>query len=725
MFPDSSAGRAALRRVTPEITEKERDIMKKAVKKSAALALALVLLLVLLPAGASADNDGGECGAEGDNLTWTYSSNTLRIQGTGEMADYSRGGAPWDQYAVSQVEIGSGVTGIGSYAFGDNGVLTSVSMPESLSRIGDCAFLYCNNLESADIPDSVTYIGIDAFYFCQKMQNQNLPRSLTTIGDRAFGYCKKLTAISIPASVSSIGSSAFEGCSGIVSIDVDPANPYYVCVDDVLYTEDLRGLLLCAADKEGSFAVPETVVDISEGAFEGCSSLTEITIPASTKLVFDTFKGCSSLTAITVSEDNSDYADDSGVLHDKTGTTLLRCPPGKTGTYTVRSSVTSIKSGAFEDCSRLVSIDLPDGLKEISVSTFSGCSGLTSMFVPEGVSSIGSFAFDKCNNLTVVHLPASLTSIGIYAFSGCDSLRDVYFYGSREDWSAISIESNNECLQNAALHFTVPLVITVQPLDFRGAVGDKATFTVEATGDGLSYQWYVKNPGSSKFSKSSVTKATYSVTLTADNSGRQLYCVVTDQYGSSVQTNTVSMTVRAEALQITKQPVDYVGAAGSTATVTVEAAGDGLSYQWYIKNPGASKFSKSSVTKATYSVTLTASNSGRQLYCVVTDAAGNKAQTNTVSMTVEAVPFGAPVLKSATAGTNGITVSWNAVSGATQYRVYRQTGSGGWTGLGDVTGTSYTDAAVTSGTAYTYTVKAYNGSTWSGFDAKGITATAK
>jgi fibronectin type 3 domain-containing protein len=86
--------------------------------------------------------------------------------------------------------------------------------------------------------------------------------------------------------------------------------------------------------------------------------------------------------------------------------------------------------------------------------------------------------------------------------------------------------------------------------------------------------------------------------------------------------------------------------------------------------------------------------------------------------------FGAPVLKSAGAGTNGITVTWNAVSGAKSYRVYRKTDSG-WLGLGDVTGTSYTDADVIPGVTYTYTVKAWNGTSWSGFDAKGVSAAAK
>ena len=270
-----------------------------------------------------------------------------------------------------------------------------------------------------------------------------------------------------------------------------------------------------------------------------------------------------------------------------------------------------------------------------------------------------------------------------------------------------------------------PLEIIADLADYVGPVGSTASFTAQATGTGLSYQWYVKNRTASRFSRSSVTDATYSVTLTAANSGRQLYCVVTDAYGNKAQTNTVSMTVQAEALNITRQPVDYVGAAGSKASFTVEAEGEGLSYQWYVKNPGSSRFSKSSITKASYSVTLTEANSGRQLYCVVSDAYGNKAQTNTVSMTLKAAPFGAPVLKSATAGADGITVTWGAVSGATAYRVYRKTASGGWTGLKDVSGTSCTDASVTGGTTYTYTVKAWNGSTWSGFDAKGVSATAQ
>ena len=58
---------------------------------------------------------------------------------------------------------------------------------------------------------------------------------------------------------------------------------------------------------------------------------------------------------------------------------------------------------------------------------------------------------------------------------------------------------------------------------------------------------------------------------------------------------------------------------GQTAKLTVKASGDGLTYTWYIKNEGAGKYTKSSVTKSTYSVTMSSKIKDRQVYCVVTE----------------------------------------------------------------------------------------------------------
>ncbi|MBR4692190.1 MAG: hypothetical protein IKP17_05480 [Oscillospiraceae bacterium] len=178
-----------------------------------------------------------------------------------------------------------------------------------------------------------------------------------------------------------------------------------------------------------------------------------------------------------------------------------------------------------------------------------------------------------------------------------------------------------------------PLALTAELEDYVGPLGSMATFTAQATGEGLTYQWWVKKPTATKFSKSSITADTYSVELTSARDGNQVYCIVTDAYGNTVQTNTATMTL-AEPLTITAELEDFSGPLGSMATFTVEATGEGLTYQWWVKKPSAAKFSRSSITAATYSVELTEARNGNQVYCVVTDAWGNTVQTNTATMTV-------------------------------------------------------------------------------------------
>ena len=87
-------------------------------------------------------------------------------------------------------------------------------------------------------------------------------------------------------------------------------------------------------------------------------------------------------------------------------------------------------------------------------------------------------------------------------------------------------------------------VITVQPENVTvSAAGEKATVSVKAKGDGLTCQWYVMNQGGEKFGKSKIKKDTYSVKMTKKRNGRQLYCVITDQNGKTVQSNTVTIAI--------------------------------------------------------------------------------------------------------------------------------------------------------------------------------------
>ncbi len=198
-----------------------------------------------------------------------------------------------------------------------------------------------------------------------------------------------------------------------------------------------------------------------------------------------------------------------------------------------------------------------------------------------------------------------------------------------------------------------PVSIVKQPASAVVMLGHKASVSVDAAGVELTYQWYFKNPGGTKFHKSSVTTDTYTVKMADSVNGRQVYCVITDKYGNSVKTETV--TIKLGATIIT-QPQSVTVADGSTAKVSVEAEGDGIKYQWYFKNPGGTKFHKSSVTTDTYTVKMSASADERQVYCVITDSAGNTVTTDIVTIYM-AHSYGEGVVENEVSCTkDGITV---------------------------------------------------------------------
>ena len=326
-------------------------------------------------------------------------------------------------------------------------------------------------LESLTIPEGVLYI--DAFSGCIGLKSVSLPDGLVGIGESAFQNCIKLTDPSIPASVLSIGKQAFAGCMGITGFNIDAANPNYTTSDGVLFDKSMTTLIQCPARKTGDYIIPDSVKNLADGAFSNCKLLEIISIPSSvTEIGSSVFQGAESLTGINVTADNLNYASDGGVLFDKSLTTLIACPGGKSGTYEVPSgtveiglnafsncfgltgvsfpasltrirengfsgsglisidipeSVTGIGYAAFADCIGLASVDLPDNLSSIEDKTFSNCLGLTSIVIPERVTYIGENAFEGCRSLTELLIPDAVTTLETGAFNRCKNLASVTF----------------------------------------------------------------------------------------------------------------------------------------------------------------------------------------------------------------------------------------------------------------------------------------------------------
>ena len=300
----------------------------------------------------------GTCGAEGDNLTWTLSCDSvLTISGTGAMAEWisSSSSVPWysNKSTIRSVIIEDGVTSIVDWAFENCTNLISVTIPNSFKSIGARIFSGCTALTSVTIPNSVTSIEKYAFFGCSALTSIEIPNSVTSIAEGAFASCLSLTSIEIPNSVTSIAYSAFGYCTALTSI-----------------------------------AIPNSVTNIGDWAFYGCSSLTTIEIPNSvTSIGRDAFLSCNSLTSIEIP-----------------------------------NSVTSIGNETFSGCSGLTSVTIPNSVTSIGDHAFYWCIGLPSVTIPNSVTSIGNEAFSGCTGLTsITNLATTPQAVSTYVFGNPSS----------------------------------------------------------------------------------------------------------------------------------------------------------------------------------------------------------------------------------------------------------------------------------------------------------------
>ncbi len=235
------------------------------------------------------------------------------------------------------------------------------------------------------------------------------------------------------------------------------------------------------------------------------------------------------------------------------------------------------------------------------------------------------------------------------------------------------------------LHVTVTgaskPTITTQPVSVTVQEGETATFTVEAEGAGLSYQWYYKKPGTTTWTtvKNNGKSATYTLTTEARHNGYSYRCKVTNSAGSTTSSEALLTVVTQPPAEpvITSQPVDVTVTEGAKATFRVVASGEGLTYQWYYQTPSSATWNivKTKGKSATYTVTTEARHNGYQYACVVTYAEGS-ATSNAATLTVivsepvpnEPVITGNPVDVTVTAGQkatfrviasgDGLTYQW-------------------------------------------------------------------
>ena len=343
------------------------------------------------------------------------------------------------------------VTVIGEYAFSLCHNLREVILPEGVLRLEGEAFSWCENLTTVTLPETLSVIGTSAFAYCENLTNINLPSNLTFINDYTFTGCTSLLAVTIPDSVTYIGSCAFFECDNLITITL-PASVIEIGEGAFKHCNSLLDILVdpenpVYSSRDGAlFNKDQTTLILCPGGLLG-----RFTVPASVVDLEDAFDGCYSLTHIDVDKNNPYYAAHDGILYSRDLTRLIRCPMGRRGSVIIPDFVTDLESGSFYECCFLTSVTIPDTVDYLSGWLFSNCTGLTRVDIPDSVTYIGYDTFYNCSSLVDITIPDSVTFIEASAFVLCSSLTSITIPEGVTDIYE-STFSNCTSLQNVDLH---------------------------------------------------------------------------------------------------------------------------------------------------------------------------------------------------------------------------------------------------------------------------------
>lgn len=333
-----------------------------------------------------------------ENVTWTLENGVLTISGEGAMADYTTASgeeAPWyvQRESITAIEIQTGVTAIGEYAFRQCSQAVSVSIPETVTEIGAYAFWACAALKEISFPSRLEKIPVAACKGCKNLTSVEIPEQVTVISGEAFNYCENLSSVTFEGQkLEKIVSMAFSNCA-LTSVTI-PAS--VTSID--MYAFKNNGLT--SVTFEGT---PQT---IHNAAFKDCPSLKTVYVPESAAVFSAITSGTKYVleSGVTLGQDGNPVKDGYtfiGWTVDESGFQTAQWEEnvqeiggqfGKGLTWSLKNGQLTISgSGSMDGIYLEMDVPWKDYKSEI-----------TSIVVEEGVTKLCSKSFTNCENLTSV-----------------------------------------------------------------------------------------------------------------------------------------------------------------------------------------------------------------------------------------------------------------------------------------------------------------------------------
>ncbi len=348
-------------------------------------------------------------------------------------------------------EVPNTLSVIGKFAFYKSAV-SSINIPNSVTTIGESCFAENTKLEKVTLGNGCGELPKNVFSGCSLLSSIVLSNGLSTISDAAFANCKVLESISIPGTVLQIGQNTsvsdlpFYNCTALKSIRFEDGvqslilGSYYssgtgyglfsTCPLEEVYIgrnityqnsyynfekhpEYYGYSAFYNQPKLAKVTISSTVTEIPAYLFYKNASLTLTSLPKVKKIGASAFQDCSKLTTLNLGQDLQVVGNDA--FNGCSNVTKLTFP----------DVTTTIGARAFQNCSSVTEVTVGKELKTIGASAFLNCKSFTALLLPDEFTTMGESAFEDCIKLTVAKLGKSLTAVPARAFKNCIALSEM------------------------------------------------------------------------------------------------------------------------------------------------------------------------------------------------------------------------------------------------------------------------------------------------------------
>ena len=611
--------------------------------------------------------------------------------------------------SLSNVLIGDNIKSIGSSAFSGCSAagFNKLSIPSSVTSVGANAFDGCTSLATVSFAVSgCTKLNNYAFANCSALTDVSLPTSdLETIGTNVFENCAKLTTITIPSTVESVGKAAFKGCKALNRVTLTTNSSF----------KTISAEMFMNCDSLQNIEIPDSVIKIDSSAFEGCKALATVTIPGSiTTLGGRAFYDCDALTYVVIPRSVETFGSSTLAECSSLETVIILSTRAPTTSSKFMYNCKNATIYCYEDATGVINYAKKDGIK--CEATLAGAEGIFVVILKQ------------LENITGAEIGKSYTFTAKVASEGNLSYEWFIKNPGDSEFKTTGVTTDKYTVNLTAANDGVQVMYKVKvtspdnssvTADTESAAAVVSTFGIPAAkadmvlDSEVTLSWDAVN-GAAKYNvyrsatlageKTLLAEVTDALTYTdATVEPKTTYYYFVTAYSADLELE----SNYSAAVKVTTPAVV------TTATVTA-VAGDGtVTLKWNaIKNATKYKLRRHDGTKwSDYQILTTNSytdtdvtNGTTYKYAVYAYIDGAWAGSSNIVTVTPAKPI--PQNVKAVAGDGKVTLSWSAVSGATQYKIRRHNGTA-WSDYKVVTTTSFVDSDVTNGTTYKYAIYAY------------------